>query len=329
MRSTRDWPKDLLHVGDLTCVALADALDLAARMRAKPQGWTGALAGEALACLFDEPAARPALSVAGAAHRLGMVPVMLDAEDLLSAGSEDAPRLLSEGAAAVFVRVGAERTLRAMARAVGVPVINALSPEHHPCQALADLLTLRARFGRLEGLALAYVGDVGGTAHSLMEAGGLAGMDLRVGCPADRRPAPEVLAEAEILADRHGGTLTVTEDPAEAVAGADAVSTDRWRRRPGERPPDGYRVDGTLMHLAKPQAAFLHCLPARRGEEVARSVIDGPRSVVAEQAANRLPAEQAVIYALVTAARGRSAAAERRRWAQRALAGGQTKASST
>jgi ornithine carbamoyltransferase len=181
-----------------------------------------------------------------------------------------------------------------------VPVINALTDDHHPCQALADLLTLRECFGRLEGLRVAYVGDGNNVAHSLIEAAPLAGFELTLACP------PGYLPDAEITRAA-GPAVHLFRDPRDAVYGAHAVYTDVWvsmgdEQERSRRMADlaSYRVDHELMSHAARDAVFLHCLPAHRGEEVATEVIDGPCSVVWHQAANRLPTEQAVLHALVT-----------------------------
>jgi len=177
-----------------------------------------------------------------------------------------------------------------------VPVINALTDDHHPCQALADVLTLRERFGELRGLPVAYVGDGNNVAHSLIEAAALTGIDLRLACPDGYGPDPEIAT----------GTY-VTDNPREAVAGARAVYTDVWvsmgdedERQRRMRDLETFRVTPGLMGLAAGDAIFLHCLPAHRGQEVATAVIDGAHSAVWQQAANRLPTEQAVLYALTT-----------------------------
>jgi ornithine carbamoyltransferase len=311
---TTDWPTDLLRVGDLTCISLAELVDLGGRMKDEPRGWTQALVGQSLACLFDGPSTRTRLSAEAAAHRLGMVPVALPCADLDLDWRDmigDIGRMLSTYASAVVARNVADETLVALARAASVPVINIHSPAHHPCQALADVLTLRERFGALDGLALAYVGAANDVARSLMDAGALAGMDVRLACPPDHRPRDEDRVGAEILAERHGGSVAVFADPREAVAGADAVYTAPWpqpvRAGTGAARMRAYHVDGRLMRLARPTAVFMHCLPAHRGEEVDASVIDGRQSVVWEQVANRLPTEEAVIYALATADQARLA----------------------
>jgi ornithine carbamoyltransferase len=184
-----------------------------------------------------------------------------------------------------------------LAAAASVPVINALTDDHHPCQALADLLTIRERFGELEGVRLAYLGDGNNVAHSLMEAGALAGMEVVVSTPYGYRP------HAEIEVATHA---TLEPDPLEAVRGAQVVYTDVWvsMGEDAERAErldalGDYQVNAAIMQAASNHAVFMHCLPAHRGEEVTAEVIDGPRSVVFGQAANRLPTEQALIHTLI------------------------------
>jgi ornithine carbamoyltransferase len=313
-----EWPDDLLSIGDLTGVALEALLDLAAAMKDPSSDWSGALAGETVACFFDPPTTGMTISAGAAAERLGMLPVMLPCDELrVGSGEpvEDIARTLSASAAALMAHTVADRTLRRVAAGATVPVINARSDEHRPCQVLADLLTLREHFGDLSGLVVAFVGDAtDGIAHSLMEAGGLTGMDLRIACPPDRGPSRLIQVGAETFAAMHDGRVTVTAEPSEAADGADAIYTAAWPSvRPGEDAAGRwarmgrYQVNPGLMRHAKPRAVFMHCLPARRGEEVASVVMDGARSVVWEQAANRVPAEQAAIHALV-GARARPAA---------------------
>jgi ornithine carbamoyltransferase len=223
---------------------------------------------------------------------------------------EDAVHVLSQYAAAIVMRDLPEQTLHEVARAADVPVVNAQSPGHHPCQALADLLTLRERFTELRGLVLAYVGPRTNIAVSLLQAGAMAGMEVRRACPPGDEPEPEDRTAAEMLADMHGGAVIIGNDPVEAASGADAVATGPWPDAAGEserrrlhdrlRP---YAVTEALMGRAKATAIFLHSLPARRGEEVSPGVIDGRRSAVWQEAGNRLPVEQAVIFALVMASR--------------------------
>jgi ornithine carbamoyltransferase len=188
-----------------------------------------------------------------------------------------------------------------------VPVVNALSDEHHPCQALADLLTIREAFGELAGRRLAFLGDGGdNVAHSLLEAGALSGLDVTIACPRDYAPDPAVVREARAHATLSAAALTVVHDPREAVAGADAVYADVWasmgeesQREQRARALRPFQVTEELMALAARDAIFLHCLPAKREEEVASGVIDGPQSAVWRQSANRLPTEQALLFTLV------------------------------
>jgi ornithine carbamoyltransferase len=302
--------RSFLRVSDLDAGELTALHDLAAAMRADPYGWRHALDGRTLACYFTKPSTRTRVSFEAAAWRLGMLPVMLRPDELQLGRGEplaDTARVLSAYAAALVVRTHAQSDLDALAATATVPVINALTDQHHPCQALADLLTLRDRFGPLDGLRIAYVGDGNNVAHSLIEAASLAGMHTMVATPPGFEPDPTVTAHATFAARIHGGSVHVTDDPAVAVRGAHAIYTDVWVSMGQDTERDErlaalspYRVDRALMALADPDAVFLHCLPAHRGDEVAAEVIDGPASAVWDQAANRLPTEQAVLHALIT-----------------------------
>jgi ornithine carbamoyltransferase len=289
-------PTDLLRVADLEPKQLEWLLSLAADMKANPIGWVGTLPGRTVACFFEKPSTRTRVSFAAAAHRLGMLPLLLRPDELQLGRGEpiaDTARVLSSYSAAIVIRTFAQETIEEVAAAASVPVVNALSDRHHPCQALADVLTLRERFGRVDGLRLAYVGDGNNVANSLVEIGRLTGLDVVVAAPPGFGPTVE--------------GAHVVEDPREAVEGAHAVYTDVWVSMGEEAERDArlrelepYRVDVRLLALARSDAVFLHCLPAHRGEEVADAVIDGPQSVVWQQAANRLPTEQALLYALIT-----------------------------
>jgi ornithine carbamoyltransferase len=293
--ATRTRPTDFLRISDLDAPGLESLLDLAAAMKARPDSFADGLRGETVAMFFEKPSTRTRASFAAAAHRLGMLPLLLRPDELQLGRGEpiaDTARVLSSYSAAIVIRTFSQRLLEEVAESADVPVVNALSDDHHPCQALADLLTLRESFGDLHGLKLAYLGDGNNVANSLLEAGALAGVEVVVACPSGYEPAV-------------GGY--VTHDPAEAVRGAHAVYTDVWvsmrqdaerERRLADLAP--YQVNEALMDLAQPGAVFLHCLPAHRGEEVSAEVIDGRASTVWQQAANRLPTEQAVLYALVT-----------------------------
>jgi ornithine carbamoyltransferase len=298
--TTLTTPTGLLRIADLSPRELSRMLDLAAEMKREPNGFHDTLRGASVACYFSKPSTRTRISFEGAVHRLGGLPIMIRPDELQLGRGEpiaDTARVMSSYCAAIVIRTFAQSDVEEMAAAASVPVINALTDDHHPCQALADLLTLRERFGDLHGLPVAYVGDGNNVAHSLIEASVLTGIDLRLACPEGYRPDPEIAAGAQVVTD-----------PREAVEGACAVYTDVWvsmgdpeserQRRLADLDP--YRVDPALMAGAARDAIFLHCLPAHRGEEVAAEVIDGPQSAVWQQAANRLPTEQAAVYALVT-----------------------------
>jgi ornithine carbamoyltransferase len=297
--STVTTPTHLLRIADLTPDELTRLLDLAAAMKQEPNGWHDALAGSSVACYFSKPSTRTRISFEAAVHRLGGLPIMLRPDELQLGRGEpiaDTARVMSSYCAAIVIRTFAQGDVEEMAAAAGVPVINALTDDHHPCQALADLLTLRERFRDLRGLPVAYIGDGNNVAHSLIEAAALTGIDLRLACPEGYHPDPEIARDTY-----------VTDDPREAVVGARAVYTDVWvsmgdeaerQRRLDDL--ERFRVTPALMDLAAADAIFLHCLPAHRGEEVSSAVIDGAHSAVWQQAANRLPTEQAALYALAT-----------------------------
>jgi ornithine carbamoyltransferase len=220
----------------------------------------------------------------------------------------DVARNLSRWVQVIAARVFRHSTVVELARHATVPVINALCDREHPCQALADMLTLRERYGRLQGLRMAYVGDGNNVCHSLVLLGGLLGVNLALACPPDYQPDGGILARARRLAGESDATIELGHAPAEAVRGAHAVYTDVWtsmgqeheaaRRRPVFAP---YQVHAGLMAQAEPGACFLHCLPAHRGEEVTADVIDGPASLVFDQAENRLHVQKALILTLLEA----------------------------
>jgi ornithine carbamoyltransferase len=302
-------PADYLRVSDLDEAQFGALLDLAVAMKADPGGWHDALPWQSVACFFEKPSTRTRVSFAAAAHRLGMHPQILRPDELQLGRGEtvaDTARTLSGFCAAIVMRTFAQATIEEVAVNADVPVINALTDDHHPCQALADFMTLRETFGRLEGLRLAYIGDSDNVARSLMEAGALTGTEVVVASPVAYEPeALEMRAVSEFV-NGHHGHVSVVHDPREAVAGAHAVYTDVWVSMGDEADTDRrlrelrpYQVTADLMRRAAPHAVFMHCLPAHRGQEVTADVIDGAASAVWQQAANRLPTEQAVLYATI------------------------------
>jgi ornithine carbamoyltransferase len=303
--------KDLLRIADLTTDDLEHLLALSAEFKADPEGRGRPLDGDTVVLYFAKPSTRTRISFEAAVAHLGGLPAMVGPQELqLGRGEtiEETARVVSEYARAFVIRTFSDDDVRRFAAAASIPVINALTDKHHPCQALADLLTLRERFGHVAKLQVAYLGDGNdNVAHSLMEGCALLGANLTIASPPSLRPDPEILAWSELEADWHAAAIALTDDPREAVAGADAIYTDVWLsmgepetlRAERVRLLSPYRVTTELMALADPHAVFMHCLPAHRGEEAAAAVIDGPRSVVFQQAENRLSTEMAVLYALV------------------------------
>jgi ornithine carbamoyltransferase len=310
--------KDLLRISDLSPRELNRLLLTAAVAKTDPNSFDQPLRNQTVVCYFAKPSTRTRLSFASAIARLGGVPEVVGPAELqLGRGEtiEDTAKVMSRYAAAFVIRTFADRDVRRFAAMATIPVINALTDMHHPCQALADLMTLRERFTDLRGLKIAYIGDGNNVAHSLLEASALAGMDIGVATPPRYEVSPEVVRSAERLALESGSLITLTHDPLAAAAGAHAVYTDVWMSM---GTPDAeraermaafapYRVDAAVMAEAAREAVFMHCLPAHRGEEVTADVIDGPQSVVFDQAENRLHTAMGVLVDVT--ARGRMARA--------------------
>ena len=284
--------RHLLEVDDLSADELTEVLDLA-----EAEDPPSVLAGKAAALLFEKPSSRTRLSMELAVVQLGGHPVSLRGEEVgidTRETAEDLGRTFSSFCAVIGARVFEHDKLVRMAGASTVPVVNMLSDDTHPIQALADLLTIRQRLGSFEGKTLAYVGDGNNVCRSLMVAADLMGMNMRVAAPSAYQPEPV-------------GLTYITNDPADAVDGADVVYTDVWASMGQEDEAEerrrefaGFTVDDELMARAAADAVFLHCLPAHRGEEVAASVIDGPRSAVWQQSTNRLHAQRGLLVWLLS-----------------------------
>jgi ornithine carbamoyltransferase len=260
--------------------------------------------------IFDKSSTRTRVSFAVGIADLGGVPLIISTANSQLGGKEspsDTARVLERQVAAIVWRTYAQSGLVEMAADTTVPVINALSDEFHPCQLLADLLTIREHKGTLAGLTVTFLGDgADNMVHSYLLAGATAGMHVRVACPADYMPDERVVADADAIAVRTGGSIAIYTDPLEAVAGADVVVTDTWVSMGKEEEKaarvaslSSYKVDADMMALAKPEAIFLHCLPADRGYEVTGEVIDGPQSVIWDEAENRLHAQKALMVWLL------------------------------
>lgn len=295
--------RHVLDVDDLAPEELTAVLDLSESP--PPQGL---LARRGVALLFEKPSARTRNAVEVAVAELGGHPVAMRGEEVgldVRETVEDVARTLSLYHAAIGARVFAHATVERLAAAAAVPVVNLLSDRAHPCQALADLLTIRQRHGGLQGVTLAYVGDFNNVARSLTLAATMCGMRVRVGCPGGYGPSP---ADVERLRTA-GAEPVVCGDPREAAAGADVVYTDVWTSMGQEAEAEarrgafaGFTVDAAVMAAAAPGAVFMHCLPAHRGEEVAAEVIDGPQSAVWQQAANRLHTHRGLLRFLLEGA---------------------------
>jgi len=296
--------RSLLEVDDLDPVRLTTILDPAAAWKAEPTAIRRVLAGQGVAALFEKPSARTRISVEMAVWTLGGHPIYVRGEEVgldTRESVEDVARTMAGMCSVIAARVFDHRVLERMHAVVDVPVVNLLSDTAHPCQALADLLTLREHFGRLDGLRVAYVGDGNNVAASLAYGAALSGVELVVATPEGYELDADVVAGARNV----GGTIEVTGDPYDAVRGVDAVYTDVWtsmgqesERTQRQHAFAGFTVDDALMKGASDNAVFLHCLPAHRGEEVEAEVIDGPRSLVWAQAANRMDALRALLVDL-------------------------------
>jgi ornithine carbamoyltransferase len=302
--------KDYLRVSQLSRKDLTRLLDLAERLKRHPHDQADLLRDEVVCLYFAKPSTRTRVSFTVAVTRLGGVPEMLGAGDLqLGRGEtiEDTAAVISRYAKAFVIRTFADDDVERFAASARIPVINALTDGHHPCQALADVLTIRERFGALEGLKVAYLGDGNNVAHSLMEAAALAGMHVVTATPKLHEPDPDIVKSARAVAERTGGSVMVTNSAREAAAGAHVLYTDVWlsmgddpaTKATRHRALKPFQVNAKLMALAAPDAIFMHCLPAHRGDEVAADVMDGSASVVFDQAENRLCTEQAVLVALL------------------------------
>lgn len=310
-------PDHLLRVSDLDPQTLAGLLDLAEGMKREPLGWERDLRGGAIGCVFEKPSTRTRVSLATAAHRLGMAAIVLNRGELQLGHGEtaaDTARVLSSYLDAITVRTFDHATVEEMADAASVPVVNALSDAHHPCQSLADLLALREHFGALAGMTAAFVGDgTSNTCNSFLAACAASGMHLTIATPPGYETDEDLLGEARELMARSGGSVSLTTEPTEAVGAAQAVYSEVWvpmdrHHEHAERVERlaAYRVDAALLAHAPREAVVMHCLPAVRGQEISSEVLDGPRSLAWRQAANRLPTAQAVLHTLISAARRRT-----------------------
>ncbi len=302
--------RHFLRDDDLTPAEQAEILDLAERIKADRWGEKPLAGPQTVAVIFDKSSTRTRVSFAVGIADLGGSPLVISTANSQLGGKEtpsDTARVLERMVSAIVWRTYAQSGLEEMAAGTRVPVVNALSDDFHPCQLLADLLTIREHRGALAGLTVAFLGDgASNMAHSYLLAGATAGMHVRVAAPAEFSPADAVVADANRRAAETGGSVAVHTDPVEAVTGADVVVTDTWVSMGKEEEKahrvatfGGYQVTPELMSHAASDALFLHCLPADRGYEVAAEVIDGPQSVIWDEAENRLHAQKALLVWLL------------------------------
>jgi ornithine carbamoyltransferase len=299
-------PRHFLRDDDLSAAEQGEVLDLADLLKTDRYARTPLTGPKAVAVVFDKPSTRTRVSFSVGVAELGGYPLVIDAQSTqLGRGEpiEDTTRVLDRQCAAIVWRTSGQDRIEAMAAVSRVPVVNALTDAFHPCQVLADLQTVREHRGSLTGLTLTYFGDgANNMAHSYLLGGALAGMHVRIGSPEGYDPDPAILAQAKKLAADTGGSAAHVRDPAAAADGADVLATDTWvsmgqeaQKESREAPFRPYAVDEAALARAGGDAVVLHCLPAYRGKEIAAAVIDGPQSVVWDEAENRLHAQKALL----------------------------------
>jgi ornithine carbamoyltransferase len=303
--------RDFLSIDDVNHQELQQLLELAAKVKQSPGDYAGRLAGKSVALIFEKPSTRTRVSFEVAVASLGGHPVPLSSTELqLGRGEtiEDTGRVLSRYVDCVVLRTFEQERLEVLAEAASVPVVNALSDYEHPCQALGDLLTVHEHKGDLAGRTLTYLGDGNNVAHSLVLGGAKAGLHVRVATPPGFEPIPQVVRRAQDIAKDTGGSVSLTNDPEAAPEGADVLYTDVWASMGQEAEHAervlvfaSFRIDASMVARAANDVIVMHCLPAHRGEEITDEVIDGPNSVVWDQAENRLHTQKALLLWLLGA----------------------------
>ena len=301
--------RDLISIQDFSPDELACALELAAAMKARPADFRGILSGKQIVLFFEKPSLRTRLTFEAGINSLGGSSFFVDQTQSRLGAREplcDVAHNLERWIDGIVLRTFSHQTVTTMAQHASIPVINALSELEHPCQAMADMLTLQEQFGDLRGVHLAYVGDGNNVAHSLMLAAASLGASISVGTPKGYEPDTGVTQVARFLANVSGASVRLTNDPLEAVAGADAIYTDVWASMGQESQAANrsaifapFQVNQKLFSYAAKHAVFMHCLPAHRGDEVTAAVIDSPRSVVFDQAENRLHVQKSILVLLL------------------------------
>lgn len=297
--------RHFLRDDDISPAEQAEILQLAQELKTKPYSRKVFEGPKTVAVIFDKPSTRTRVSFAVGISDLGGVPLIIDAQGSQMGAKEsvaDTARVLERQVAQIVWRTYAQAGLEEMAQNSKVPVINALSDDFHPCQLLADLLTIHEHKGKLAGLKLVYIGDGNNMANSYLIAGAMAGMHVVAVTPEKYSPAQEVVARATEIASSTGGSVSVSNNPADAVSGADVLATDTWvsmgqEAEKAQRVKDfaGFTIDSELLKAAKADAIVLHCLPAYRGYEISAEVLDGSQAVIWDEAENRLHAQKALM----------------------------------
>ena len=301
--------KDFLTIRDFTPAELRATLKLAAQMKAKPKQYATALKGKTLALIFEKPSLRTRVTFDVGIQQLGGFSVPLMPTEISLGKREsvyDVAKNLERMVQGIMIRTFAHQIVVDMAKHASIPVINALTDYSHPCQALADYLTVKEVNGKLKGLKLCFVGDGNNVAHSLMFAGARLGVNVTVACPKGYEPSPMALRDAQEDARESGARIEVVHNASEGVRNADVIYTDVWASMGQEAEAETrkaifrpFQVNAALMAKANKDAIFLHCLPAHRGDEVTDEVIDSPASFVFQEAENRLHVQKAVMYQLM------------------------------
>jgi ornithine carbamoyltransferase len=303
------WSRDLVSSKDLTPAQAEAILNLTALVKARPADFRNALAGKHMVMFFEKPSLRTRLTFEAGMAGLGGTTSFVDQTKERLGEREtlsDVAHNLERWVHAIVLRTYAHETVEGMAEHAGIPVINALSNVEHPCQALADYFTLQERFGDLKKVTLAYVGDGNNVAHSLLLTCATLGSKIRIATPKGYEPEDDVVASARAIAEQTGASIELMNDPKAAVAGADAIYTDAWASMGWEHEVAErskvfarYQVNEKLTAGAAPHAAFMHCLPAHRGQEITDEVMDSPQSVVFDQAENRMHVQKAILLLLL------------------------------
>lgn len=300
---------DLLSIQDLTVHEIEGILDLTQMVKARPKNFSRALDGKQIVLIFEKPSLRTRLTFEVGIRSLGGSSLFVDQRGDKIGQRESLPDVahnLERWMDGIVLRTFSHSTVTGMAKYASIPVINGLSDLEHPCQALADFFTLKEKFGDLRKVKLAYVGDGNNVAHSLLLTGAALGTSVSIATPANYEPNAEIVAKAREFARKSGAQIEITSDVAQAVQGANAVYTDVWASMGQEEEATErkkifapYQVNSSLMKLASPEAYFMHCLPAHRGDEVTDEVIDSPASVVFDEAENRLHVQKAILLLLM------------------------------